>query len=118
METISELLKEIHRARINELNDPAYSQVDLAQWFGIDQALFNHYYLGRRQPGEENIKKLAAKAGPVVYDIMKLARPDPHLDEIRTQYDRIPEDQAGRYVREIIELTEDFLREHGYKRIK
>lgn len=113
--TISQLLREIHRARINELNDPSYSQVDLADWFGIEQSLFNHYYLGRRQPSRENAEKLAAKAGPIVFDIMGLARPDNRLAEMRAEYDTVPEQARDDYLEEIKKLTHEFLTARGYR---
>lgn len=108
--TIGQLLKKVHVTRSTEL-ERVITQKELAEWFGIDYPLFNHYYNDVRAPTDEiNLIKLADKLGPQVYDVLGLARPDHRLAEIRAAYDAIPEQDRD----ELVAWVRKFLNERGY----
>ena len=47
-------------ARLKEARERnKWTQVQVAQWTGIDAMTINHYEWGRRVPGPENLAKLA-----------------------------------------------------------
>ena len=78
-ETIGTLLKAYHVERIKQAGE-VITQSQLAEEFDIDFSLFNKYYNDQRQrPDGENKRKLAAKLGDVVYEVLGEKPPHPTL---------------------------------------
>jgi transcriptional regulator with XRE-family HTH domain len=60
-----------------------------AEYLGVSRPLVS-YWLKGTKPNLENVRLLAAKFGPEVYDVLELSRPDPYLQKINELWDRIP----------------------------
>lgn len=56
--------------------------------------------------------KLAELLGPSVYDELGLSRPDENLDELKAQYDLVPQDEKDKFLDEVRKI----LKAHGWIR--
>ncbi len=71
------------------------TQTEFAEWLGISQPLVNRYMNGNGVPTAINVDRIAARLGLEVYDLLGLARPDPDLQYIIANWDKLtPQDQA------------------------
>ena len=66
---------------------------------GVSRPLVSYWLSGKTKPSAENIRILASKLGPEVYDILGLTRPDPDLQAITYVWDLLPE-ESRRFIRE------------------
>lgn len=69
------------------------SLAQFAKYLGISAALLSHYMNGIRKPSEENVKKLADRLNPDIYDILGLQKPDSKLQFISRNWDRLSAQQ-------------------------
>jgi len=70
-----------------------------AEYLGVSRPLISHWLSGRTKPSLENVRILAEKFGPEIYDVLELTRPDPDLYAITKMWDRILE-KSRRSIRE------------------
>jgi len=68
-----------------------------ADYIGVSRPLVS-YWLKGTKPNLENVKILASKFGPEVYDVLGLPRPDPNLQKINQIWERIPPEKQQRLV--------------------
>lgn len=73
-----------------------------AEWLDVSQPLISRYMAGQVMPNEENVHKIAARLGPEVYDLLGLARPDPLIQYITRNWDKLPPEEQE-YIREKVE---------------
>ncbi len=85
---------------------------EFADYLGIKQSTVSMWYSGQN-PSLENIKKLAAKLGFEVYDVLALPRPDENLAYITQHWDVVPPEERVKFREEVEKLFE----KHGSKRI-
>jgi hypothetical protein len=67
------------------------SQKEFAEYIGIYDKNFNHFYTGRRLPKKELIEHLASFFEDFrFYDAVNLPRPDEELIYIQTMWGKLP----------------------------
>ena len=87
-----------------------------AEYLGVSRPLISHWLSGRTKPSLENVRILAEKFGPEIYDILELSRPDPDLLAITKVWYQIPE-KSRRAIREQAEaLVEGKEENNNYDR--
>lgn len=64
-----------------------------ADYLGLSAPLLSHYLNGLRKPTKDNIRKIAQRLGPEVYDILGLQHPDPKLRFITRNWGHITVEQ-------------------------
>ncbi len=64
-----------------------------ADHLGISAPLLSHYLNGLRKPTADNVRKLAQRLGPEVYEILGLQDPDPKLRFIARNWGRLTSEQ-------------------------
>jgi len=87
--------------------------VEFAKYIGVKQQTLSKWWNTDSKPEGENIRKLADKLGSEVYDVLGLARPDPDLHYISSNWDKITP-EARRLMRE---QAEKYLAQNESKRI-
>lgn len=90
--TIGGLLKNYHIEE-SRRRGAIINQRELAEHFEIDPLTFNKYYNDERKPRGENVRLMAIKLGPQVYDILGLQRPDPLLKILIHRWDNLTDKQ-------------------------
>lgn len=80
---------------------------EFAQFIGVSQAAVSFWMGGKRKPSGDNVKLLASKLGPEVYDVLGLEQPDPDLAYIEHVWGKLPDtfkeyivDEVERYFAE------------------
>lgn len=84
-----------------------------ADHLGISAPLLSHYLNGLRKPTADNVRKLAQRLGPEVYDILGLQDPDPKLRFIARNWGRLTSEQQ----QQLLAAAEKMLKV-GYERTK
>lgn len=76
-----------------------------AEWLGVDQPLVSSWMKGAYKPSEKNVKLLARKLGPEVYDALDLPRPDPDLERLIKEYETATPAQKKEIIRQVLRIT-------------
>ena len=84
------------------------SMTAFARFLGVKQPTLNRWMIGDNLPDGNNIRKLAEKLGPEIYDIMGLTRPDDRLREIQNIYNETPAENKDELIRLIKEAAAVF----------
>jgi hypothetical protein len=65
--------------------------VEFASYIGMSDKQLNHYFTGRRVPGEKIVKLFAEKLQDQrFYDAAEIARPDPKLKYVQRNWGKAP----------------------------
>lgn len=73
------------------------SQREFAEYLDIDPMNLNNYLNAKRKmPDSNSIKKIAAKLGPEIYDVLGLARPDADLKQVTAVWHKLSEETKKR----------------------
>jgi hypothetical protein len=88
---ISEWLEERFKVWGDEKPRQERTLKEFAAEIGIPYDTFFRYVNKGGKPEGENLKKIARKLGPEVYDILELERPDPDLDLIDEYWPSLPD---------------------------
>lgn len=84
-----------------------------ADHLGISAPLLSHYLNGLRKPTRENVRKLALRLGPEVYDLLGIQNPDPKMRFIARNWGRLSSEQQ----QQLLALAEKLLKA-GHERPK
>lgn len=85
-----------------------------AEYLEVTEQSLSGWMVGRNIPAGENLRKLARKLGPGIYDALEIPRPAPltaYVDEVVVELD----EKAQLELRKVIH---DWMSERGYRRIK
>ena len=92
-EYILQKLQEFERAQGRRVSLDAF-----AEYIGVSRPLISYWINGKTKPSLENVKILAARFGPEVYDVLGMQRPDENLEAISRLWQNLspPQRQALR----------------------
>jgi transcriptional regulator with XRE-family HTH domain len=91
---------------------------EFSRWLDINQAQITQWMNGKGRPGIVSARKLAMKLGPEIYDILDLPRPPKAIHELQSTYQTIPQEERQLFEQDFDRWLEDWLKSHGYKRVK
>jgi ribosomal protein S6 len=89
-----------------------------SRWLNINHALVTQWMNGNGKPGLGSMRKLAVKLGPEVYDIMDVAHPPKAINELEEIYHIISPNDYPTLELDFDRWLEQWLKSHGYKRLK
>lgn len=83
-----------------------HTVTEFAEWLEIPRPLVSYYLSGERKPSRKSADLIAARLGPEVYDLLGFQRPDPLLQRLQAQWDRLTE-QDRAVIQQMVERLEN-----------
>jgi hypothetical protein len=91
---------------------------EFSRWLDINHAMVDQWMNGKGKPGPKSIPKLARKLGLEIYDIFEIPRPPRVIHDIESIYDTLPHTDRAEFEDDFDHWLAEWLKEHGFKRIK
>ena len=93
--------------------------IAFARYLGTSQPTLNRWMAGDVRPTGDNVRLLADKLGPGVYDVLGITPPLPEpLMKISAEWQNIPPDAQVQLTVDLSEFIARWLEEHGFYRVK
>ena len=85
-----------------------------SDFIGVSQPLMSRWMNEKNNPSLENARKIADRFGNEVYDILDIPQDErPVRADLREAIRQVPPENQD----ELLELIEEFLRDHGWQRV-
>lgn len=95
------------------------SYTAFARYLGVTQPSLNRWLMGDVLPDAKSVQILSEKLGYEIYDVLNIEPPYPRIaHELTAAYNTLDAEQQEEFQRRIQKTIEDYLREHGFKRVK